>query len=419
MYFSAQKLFICSLLLLASHTEAQSFIKGKITDSLQQTALPYAIVGIYHNDSLLHAILSDSLGDFVSQPLHQGTYHLKVDAMGYHLKKSADIVLEAQTTKDIGSIQVVENITTLEQVVIKDQGQDQIKIDKQIYKAAQFEAAKGGTAIDVLKNMPSVTVNAEGEIRLRGSTGFLVLINGKAVLTDVNTVLSQIPANSVENIEIITAPSAKYDADGKSGIINITTKKGSDDGFSFTANVQYGLPSLDHYDNKEKPVRYGSDVSLNYKKKQLELSLGASYQRNDLAGYRDGDVNTTVANIYNSFPSQGERSFKRKNYALRGYSYLYIPQKQHPHCGLLHGPKATVSPRRHYLSNQQNRSTNQSATEQGILFQLKPRQKTRTVFLGQLGLQPYIFQQIGTNSLHFVRIRCFRRLYPQSKRRPK
>ncbi len=85
--------------------------------------------------------------------------------------------------------------------------------------------------------MPSVTVNTEGEIRLRGSSGFLVLVNGKPVQADPTTILNQIPANSIENVEIITAPSAKYDADGKSGIINITTKKGTTDGVVLVLNA--------------------------------------------------------------------------------------------------------------------------------------------------------------------------------------
>jgi hypothetical protein len=79
-------------------------------------------------------------------------------------------------------------------------------LEKQSFKASQFEAAKGGTATDVLKNIPSVTVNAEGEITVRGSKGFLILVNGKPSQIDAATLLSQIPANTIEKIEMITAP---------------------------------------------------------------------------------------------------------------------------------------------------------------------------------------------------------------------
>lgn len=85
------------------------------------------------------------------------------------------------------------------------------KLDRQSYQADQFESAKGRSAVDLLKNMPSVAINGLGEITVRGSTGFLVLINGKPVLTDAQTALGQLPANMVSSVELITSPSAKND----------------------------------------------------------------------------------------------------------------------------------------------------------------------------------------------------------------
>ena len=174
--------------------------------------------------------------------------------------------------------------------------------------------------------MPSISVNGEGDIRLRGSTGFLVLINGKPVQTDAATILSQLPANAIENVEIITAPSAKYDADGKAGIINIITKKGIGAGLSYVVNAQGGLPSVNDFGNNEKPQRYGTDATLNYQKNKWDLSVGGSYQQNDIAGRRVGDVNTLLGNRFTVFPSVGERSFERTNYAARVAS-TYAPDK--------------------------------------------------------------------------------------------
>jgi len=193
------------------------------------------------------------------------------------------------------------------------------KIDKQTYKAAQFETAKGGSAIDVIKNLPSVAVNGEGSITMRGSESFMVLVNGKPVLTDAQTVLSQIPANGIENIELITAPSAKYDPDGRGGIINIITKKGVNDGFTISANAQGGLPSTTDYGNDRQPVRFSGDATVNYRKGKWDISAGGNYNRNDNAGYREGDVFTKnfTAGTITRFPSVGERSFKKYNYAGR------------------------------------------------------------------------------------------------------
>lgn len=193
------------------------------------------------------------------------------------------------------------------------------KLDKQTYKANQFEAAKGGSAVDVLKNLPSVAVNSSGEISVRGSTGFLVLINGKPVVADAQTILSQLPANSIENIELITAPSAKYDADGRAGIINITTKKGSTDGIGIQANILAGLPSTTNYNNLENPLRFGGDITLNFKKDKWDISISGNYTRNDINGKRERDVFTKnfSNNTITTFPSLGERSFDRYNYGVR------------------------------------------------------------------------------------------------------
>ena len=193
------------------------------------------------------------------------------------------------------------------------------KLDRQSYQADQFESAKGGSAVDVLKNMPSVAINGLGEITVRGSSGFLVLIDGKPVLTDAQTALGQLPANMVNSVELITSPSAKYDPDGKAGIINITTKKGAINGSGLQVNAGYGLPSTTDFGNDRVARRYSLDVLYNYRKNKWDVSLGGNYMRNDLAGYREGDAYTeNVANNYTTrFPSNGERSFNRYNYAAR------------------------------------------------------------------------------------------------------
>jgi len=312
-------IFLYMLLIIFSGN-AQNLLKGKVVDTLQSMPVEYAVVSIYRteNNELLNGTLADSTGTFSWKDIKPGNYYLKIEFIGYESKQIRNILIGKSTLLDLGTILLRAKQDSLSEVIVSGQkNETATRIDKQVFKAEQFQTAKGGTAIDVLKNMPSVTVNSEGEIRLRGSTGFLILINGKAVLTDANTVLSQIPANAVENIEIITTPSSRYDADGKSGIINITLKKGTDDGLTVVANVQEGLPSTNSFHNRKEPQRYGADASINYKKNKWDLSLGGSYQENDLAGRRVGDVSTIVDNRYTSFPSYGERSFQRRNYAAR------------------------------------------------------------------------------------------------------
>jgi outer membrane receptor protein involved in Fe transport len=297
-------------------------LKGLVSDGKSNTAVEYASVALLKNtdSTLVAGTVTKANGSFEFVKLSGGSYRLKIVFIGYTTSYLKDITVENGKAVDLGNILLAPSAKMLNEVAVSGQKITALnKIDKQSYKAGQFESAKGGSAIDVLKNLPSVAVNSEGDISVRGSSGFLVLINGKPVLADAQTVLTQLPANAIDNIELITAPSAKYDPDGRGGIINIVTKKGVNDGFTLVANAQGGLPSTTDYNNLEKPKRFGADATVNYKKGKWDLSVGGNYTRNDNNGYREGDVYTKnfTANTITHFPSNGERSFNRYNYAGR------------------------------------------------------------------------------------------------------
>jgi ferric enterobactin receptor len=326
------KSIVLLLLVFFSQTvKAQNVtLKGILIDQQTKQPLEYASMALLKkaDSTVVGGVLTRPNGAFEIGKLQIGQYVLKIAYIGY---KNRFIPVDINDTRivNLGSVTLTPTSELLSQVNISSgKVNASNKIDKQSYRADQFESAKGGTAIDVLKNLPSVAVNGEGQISVRGSTGFLVLVNGKPVLTDAQTVLSQLPANSLENIELITSPSAKYDPDGKAGIINIVTKKGANDGFTLTANAQAGLPSTTDYDNKEKPKRFGGDVTLNFRKDKWDISVGGNYLRNDNAGYREGDVFTKnfTNNTITRFPSNGERSFDKYNYAGR-LSAIYTLDK--------------------------------------------------------------------------------------------
>jgi len=323
-------LLLSAFLFFSAGLQAQdAVVRGTVKDKVTNSALEYSSVSVLNpaDSSVVGGGLTKGTGNFEVKGLKAGKYLLKVQFIGYQTEIVPDITVADGEKLNVGTINLAPVQKLLEEIKVSGQRAAAYnKIDKQVYKADQFQSAKGGTAIDVLKNMPSISVNGQGEITMRGSNGFLVLINGKPVQTDAGVVLSQLSANSIENIELITAPSAKYDADGKAGIINITTKRGADDRFSITVNAQGGLPSVHDYGNKEKPKRFGGDATLNYKKNKWDITVGANYLRNDNAGYREGNVNTTINNIYTSFPSTGERSFKKKNYGVRA-SVAYTADK--------------------------------------------------------------------------------------------
>ncbi len=336
-----RSLLIVILLIIGVKSFSQTMIKGYVVDSADQQPVAYTVIGVYTagDSKPLTGALSDSTGTFILSGIKPGFYDLKIEFLGYRSKTIEKIKVSTDPILDLGKIKLSAVANLAEVIVTGQQNTASNKIDKQIYKADQFQTAKGGNAIDIIKNMPAVSVNTEGEIRLRGATGFLLLLNGKPVSGDVTTVLSQIPSNSIENVEIITAPSAKYDADGKSGIINITTKKGSGDGLSYIINTQIGLPSVNSFHNKAEPQRYGTDILLNYKKNKWDLSAGASYQENDLAGRREGNANTTIDNRYTSFPSLGERSFQRRTYAVRANLSYTVNKNDIISAGIYYGER--------------------------------------------------------------------------------
>lgn len=315
--------FSLLLLLVSISVFAQNArISGKIVDEIDREPLEYASVAVFNvgDSSLVTGAITDQLGDFSISNLLIGTYYIEAQFLGYEKTVIDSFNLQIGESFILGTIALTPSQQLVDEVNVTGNRINALnKVDKQTYNAAQFETARGGSAIDVLRNMPSIAVNGQGVITVRGSSGFLVLIDGKPVLADAQTALGQMPANSIDNIELITSPSAKYDPDGKAGIINITTKSGTANGSSVIVNTNYGLPSIEDFGNERVSQRFGGDITFNYQKDKWDISVGGNYTRNDLNGYRVGQV--WIENVENGtvnyFPSEGERSFNRYNYAGR------------------------------------------------------------------------------------------------------
>lgn len=209
---------------------------------------------------------------------------------------------------------------SLSEIVIKGKKPPiTFKIDRQVFNASQFSNASNGNAMDVIKNIPSVSVNGQGEINVRGSSSFLILINGKTTQGDPSFVLSQLPASIIESIEFISSPGASYDAEGRNGIINIIIKSALEKGLLIQSNLMNGTPPFNDYGNarNKHPQRRSADLSISYQHEKWDISMGINFLQNDIAGRREGDVLTIRNNFKTTFPSLGERSFKRYNYGGR------------------------------------------------------------------------------------------------------
>ncbi|WMI64944.1 TonB-dependent receptor [Aestuariibaculum sp. YM273] len=303
-----------------------SQITGRILDETN-SPLEYATAVIYrqNNNEMVTGVVTDSNGYFEIKNFKKGEYYLKASFIGYQTKSINGITLQhTNQTIDLGNIQLALGNTLNEVVVKSKQATVTNKIDRQVFNANEFKSAQGGSGIDVIRNLPSVSIDAQGDISVRGSSGFVVLLNGKPVQGNANALIAQLPANAIERVEVITAPSAKYDPEGKAGLLNIITKKGAANGAFGQINVKGGLPSIETYDNDKVHQRYAVDATYNLRNDFWNVSLGASYQRNDLGGRREGDVYTIINDEKTQFPSTGERSFDEINYSGR-FTVEYTP----------------------------------------------------------------------------------------------
>ncbi|GAB1856782.1 TonB-dependent receptor [Flavobacteriaceae bacterium MHTCC 0001] len=294
-------------------------IQGKLVDE-QNLPLEYATAALYQieNSKLVTGVVTDEKGLFTIAGVKKGSYYLEASFLGYENKRVAGIIVKRKgETISLGTIQLDLGEQLNEVVVNAERTTVVNKIDRQVFEASKFKNAQGGSGVDVLRNLPSVSIDSQGAISVRGSTGFVALLNGKPIQGDTSNLLSQMPANAIERIEIITAPSAKYDPEGKAGIINILIKKGAANGAFGQVNVKGGLPSIEAYGNAETHQRYGMDATYNVRTDTWNMSFGANYQRNDLGGRREGDVFTILNNTKTRFPSTGERSFDETNYSGR------------------------------------------------------------------------------------------------------
>lgn len=372
-----------------------------VADSADQKPLPAATVTVSNRaGAVIKTIRTDKEGRFQVQLNGEERVLVTVSFVQYQSKQK-ELRLSGEPV-NMGSILLVAQSGSLTEVVVKGKKSPvAFKIDKQVFQASQFANATGGTATDLIRNLPAVSVNGQGEIAFRGSTSFLVLLNGKPTQGEPAFVLAQLPAGSVEQIEVITSPGAAYDADGKAGILNIITKNSIQDGWMVQANVMGGLPPLADYNNGRTPQRYGADFTAGFRKNKWDITGGLNYLRNDLAGNRDGDVYTIINNIKTNFPSYGERSFKRYNYGgrlaiayefnprntisvgfYRGEKYqsrvadiLYRNSKQNNNTG------DTLSTFTYFNSNDQQRSGTFTLANAEYLHRFSPSAKWTVAFL--------------------------------------
>ena len=322
--------FLSFLFLISVHSVCAQ-ISGTIIELDESNPLEYATAALFHEEDnrLQTGVITNQEGFFEIKNIPNGRYYLELSFIGYSTKTVQKLELsKSQKTINLGVVSL-ELGNQLGEIELRSERATVVhKIDRQVFDSRNFQSSLGGTAIDVIKNLPSVSVNGLGDISIRGSKGFAVLINGKPTQGQVSSILAQLPANSLDKIEVITAPSAKYDPDGKGGILNIITKKGAANGIFSQVNIRGGLPSIEPYGTQRAAQRYGIDATVNSRTNLWNISASASYNRNDKTGRREGElyIINRLQDRQTFLPSDGERSFDDVNYNGR-LNVEYMPNK--------------------------------------------------------------------------------------------
>ncbi|MDQ1772522.1 TonB-dependent receptor [Labilibaculum sp. A4] len=285
-------------------------IKGIVMDNAMDIPVEYATVSVYNmaDSSLIDGTITDEKGAFELAKMKPGKYFVEITFIGYNKAIVRNIPINRnRNLADLKIVNLRQASEALNEVVVtSERAPVQYQIDKKVIPVSRQITAASGTAVDVLENVPSVSVDIEGNVSLRGNSNFTVLVDGKPSILDASDILQQMPASVIENIEIITNPSAKYDPEGTAGIINIITKKNTEKGLNGVANLSMG----------SQENRSG-DILINYRKKKWNWNLGLDYSNRQFEGTTKTENRTIYEGVTSSVLSDGEAKMKRLGYGIR------------------------------------------------------------------------------------------------------
>lgn len=292
-----KRIFVVFFILVSQLFWGQNVkVTGKVIEASSKAPLEYATIVLEVQKGAEKQVLggiTDTKGAF-SVEVPKGVYTFKVQFFSFKTYEVKQLKLSAN--KDLGTISLQEDVQTIEGVVVTgEKSTVEMRLDKKIYNVGEDMTVKGGSVTDVLDNVPSVTVDNEGNISLRGNENVRILINGKpSALSGMSAeTLRQLPSEIIEKIEVVTNPSARYDAEGTAGIVNIVLKKGKGLGLTGSVSTTVGVA-----DTKA----YGGSVNLNLRKNRFSVFNNTSYSYNDATGkslYEQQYLNRTTGVIRN------------------------------------------------------------------------------------------------------------------------
>ncbi len=292
-------------------------LKGVIIDAATDKGVEYASVGLYHSkdSSLVSGTITGPDGGFALSNLPYGMYYAEITFVGFRKMRVNEIRITPKAkTANLGEIKLQQSNTNIQSVeVVGNRPRMEYKIDKKVINVAQDITSTGGTAATVLENTPSIQTDVEGNISLRGSSNFTVLIDGRPSVLDGNDALQQIPSSSIQRIEIITNPSAKYQPDGTAGIINVIMKKEKQKGFNGILNASAGTRQ-----------KYNGDFLLNYRFNKVNIYGGFNFSDRHFNGSGNSERQTFYNDTTDFLSSSTDLKMKRNHTEFRGGADFYL-----------------------------------------------------------------------------------------------
>ena len=272
--------FLCFVLpLLSMQAQNNLTISGKVTDKSNQP-IPYATVTLKEGETVISGSISDENGVFEVKGLAPKNYTVEIQFIGYKAYTSkAD--LTSGKSMALNRITLAEEATTLEGVeIVQERSTIEQKIDRKVINVGRDLTTAGATASEIMNNIPSVNVDQDGKISLRGNQNVRILVDGRPTNIDPAQLLKQIPSTSIKKIELITNPSAKYNPEGMSGIINIVLNKNANDGFNGSLNA--GITFA-------KEPKFNNSLDMNYRTGKVNFfgNVGSNFGKR----LNEGEIN--------------------------------------------------------------------------------------------------------------------------------
>lgn len=285
-------------ILIYAASPAPVDIKGKITDATTKDIIEFVNVSIYDNNgNLVKGAITDLDGNYIIQDVGKGSYTMKVSYVGYRtVEKKINVDGNKNMTLNLSMREDTELLDEVE--IVAEKPQMIFDIDKRIFNADHDLTSLGGSASDLLSNIPSIEVDSEGTVSLRGDEGVTIWINGKdSGLTSDNQsqILEQLPAETIDRVEVITNPSSKYSSEGSAGIINIILKKNINIGYYGGVQARATTAGM-----------YNASGNINYSKGKWDMFLNVGYRHHN--GKSEGYDNRTMNDgTYLNQTSEGKR----------------------------------------------------------------------------------------------------------------